>query len=166
MDVYAYEKPQPNGEYRLVEVPLDEEDDLWLQLRHSHIADVSNMIPRAIKQFSADKKINGLDKENITMRELSQVMKKMPQYQKEMAKYELHFNIAETAMNNYNGGVEELCKIEQNLATGTDSEYAKIKDPMIYFSLGDGLNFLKKFQFYRKMFQEGIDPSFAERRCQ
>lgn len=129
-DVYMYEKQLPNGDRKLTEVPLDDDDKLWVELRHNHIASVSNQIPEAIKKFSAEKQIKGLNKENVTIRELTQVVRKMPEYQKELAKYELHFHLAEKAMQVYNQAIEPLCKIEQDLATGSDQQYNKLREPM------------------------------------
>jgi len=42
------------------------------------------------------------------------MIKKMPQYQKELNAYALHFNIAEQCMNAYNRELgEKLCSVEQ-----------------------------------------------------
>jgi hypothetical protein len=42
------------------------------------------------------------------------MIKKMPQYQKELNAYALHFNIAEQCMNKYNhDSGEKLCSVEQ-----------------------------------------------------
>lgn len=42
------------------------------------------------------------------------MIKKMPQYQKELNAYALHFNIAEQCMNTYNRECgEKLCSVEQ-----------------------------------------------------
>ncbi len=42
------------------------------------------------------------------------MIKKMPQYQKELNAYALHFNIAEQCMNTYNrDSGEKLCSVEQ-----------------------------------------------------
>uniref|UniRef100_A0A671YSY2 Syntaxin binding protein 1a n=1 Tax=Sparus aurata TaxID=8175 RepID=A0A671YSY2_SPAAU len=81
-DVYKYDT-SGMGDSREKEVLLHEDDDLWVSLRHKHIAE-----------------------------------------------YSTHLQLAEDCMKHYQGTVDKLCRVEQDLAMGTDAEGEKIKDPM------------------------------------
>uniref|UniRef100_A0A8C4YPB8 Syntaxin-binding protein 2 n=1 Tax=Gopherus evgoodei TaxID=1825980 RepID=A0A8C4YPB8_9SAUR len=100
------------------EALLDEDDELWVQLRHMHIADVSMGRDLTTSSLQA------------TIEDLSQVVKNLPQYLKELNKYSTHLNLAEHCMRHFKGSVEKLCSVEQDLAMGTDVDGEKIKDPM------------------------------------
>ena len=91
------------------EVILDESDDLWEELRHQHIAVVSQNVNKKMKKFSEEKKIpSSGDKNANSLRDLSMMIKKMPQHQAELAKFSTHLNMAEECMRNYQGEVLEL----------------------------------------------------------
>ncbi|XP_043942819.1 syntaxin-binding protein 3 [Protopterus annectens] len=84
-------------------------------------------IPKLIKELSASRKERD---GNVTINALSSLMRKMPDFRKQMTKQTIHLHLAEDCMRVFQEHVEKLCKTEQDLALGTDAEGQKIKDPM------------------------------------
>ncbi|XP_055896787.1 syntaxin-binding protein 1-like [Biomphalaria glabrata] len=126
-DIYEYEC-QNGDETQIKEHILNESDDVWKELRHSHLAVFSQLVTKKLKEFAKSKQMDS--PENTSVRDLSLMVKKAPQFQKDFNMYSAHFMLANQCMKKYQTYVEQLCKVEQDLALGTDVDGEKIKDHM------------------------------------
>ncbi|XP_072367507.1 syntaxin-binding protein 3 isoform X2 [Scyliorhinus torazame] len=123
-DIYRYQtKDDPASKEAL----LGEDDELWIKLRHLHIAEVVEKIPKLVKELSKSQQTT---EGKPTLSALSQLMKKLPNFRKQKTKQTVHLSLAEDCLKLFNGTVEKLCKAEQDLAIGADAQRQKIKDPM------------------------------------
>ncbi|MED6260047.1 hypothetical protein ATANTOWER_031256 [Ataeniobius toweri] len=122
-DTYKYKSKDGSEKHAL----LNEDDMLWVKLRHKHIAEVSEQIPKMVKEISASKK---QPDGKITINNLAQMMKKMPAFRKQLTEKTVHLQLAEDCMKHFSNNVEKLCKAEQDLAVGSDVDGTKVKDPM------------------------------------
>uniref|UniRef100_A0A672UMN0 Syntaxin binding protein 3 n=1 Tax=Strigops habroptila TaxID=2489341 RepID=A0A672UMN0_STRHB len=122
-DTYKY---KTEGKER--EAILEEDDELWVKIRHKHIADVIEYVNKITKTSSnaSYRTLRG----NVSISALAQLMKKMPLYRKEISRQVIHLNLAEDCMSKFKSNIERLCKTEQDLALGTDVEGQKVKDSM------------------------------------
>uniref|UniRef100_A0A8C5CWQ6 Syntaxin binding protein 3 n=1 Tax=Gadus morhua TaxID=8049 RepID=A0A8C5CWQ6_GADMO len=107
-----------------IEALLNEDDMLWVKLRHRHIGFLSMFFCSVYWKRKGEWKGNIMSMKysgynNILIKSLLSVLQKT-----------VHLHLAEDCMNQYQKSVEKLCKAEQDLAVGSDVEGVKVKDPM------------------------------------
>ncbi|KAF7202770.1 syntaxin binding protein 3, partial [Nothobranchius furzeri] len=122
-DIYTYKSKDGSEK----QAQLNDDDMLWVKLRHKHIAEVSEQLPKMVKEIAASKK---QPDGKISISNLSQLMKKMPSFRKQLNEKTVHLQLAEDCMKAFSDNVEKICKAEQDLAVGSDADGMKVKDPM------------------------------------
>ncbi|ODM98285.1 Syntaxin-binding protein 1 [Orchesella cincta] len=111
---------------RTKEILLDDNDESWKSLKNTHIAEVMQKVPEEYKKFLESKNIHS-NKTNI--KDLQLMIKKMPQYQKQLTMLDTQINMAADCNSAFKK-IEKLCEVEQDLATTVDSDGEKLRDPM------------------------------------
>ena len=103
---------------------VSEDDILWNELRHKHMAIVNSTISNKFKEFMGKSATSSFqkskkNKSELSLKEMTKVMKEYPQYRAMMQGYEKHFAIAsECAKKGTTKEYIELGTFEQDLATG------------------------------------------------
>ncbi|GAM19187.1 hypothetical protein SAMD00019534_023620 [Acytostelium subglobosum LB1] len=121
-DKYTYDSVTNNGVVKK-DALLNESDSFWTHLRHKHIADVSDYLKTRLDEFLQTNQVSQYSQHNTgSLKEASDVVRNLPQYQEIMSKYALHINLAEQASQLFNDQMANMAYLEQDMATGEDSK--------------------------------------------
>ncbi|EFA83765.1 Sec1-like family protein [Heterostelium album PN500] len=140
-DKYSYDAVTGNGSVKK-DVLLNENDYMWNGLRHKHIADVIDYLKTRLDDFLKTNQVTQYTqhvsvtkqqqqqqqqqkkkkKKQRSLKEASDVIRSLPQYQEMMSKYSLHINIAEQASQRFTEPMANLAYLEQDMATGEDAK--------------------------------------------
>ncbi|CAI8007026.1 Syntaxin-binding protein 1 [Geodia barretti] len=129
-DVYSFSATTMAGDQKKKDAILDENDAIWVRLRHQHIADVSKEVSEQFQQFATKKKLKHAGDPDISIKDLARHIKQVPQYQKELSGYSLHIHLVDSCLRKFRGGINKLCKVEQDMAMGTDAQGDPVTDPL------------------------------------
>ncbi|KAI7732338.1 hypothetical protein M8C21_000348 [Ambrosia artemisiifolia] len=123
---YVHEVPSETSGFERKEVLLDEEHDpVWLELRHSHIADASDRLHDKITNFMSKNKAaqmhqgSSRDGDVLSTHELQKLVQALPQYSEQKEKLSLHADIAAKIHSiRRKTGLNDVGKLEQDLVYG------------------------------------------------
>jgi len=109
------------------DVLLNDSDEVWVEFRHKHIADVMQTVSKRMTDIISNNKASKLqnkdEKTNMSVAELASALKGLPEYRELVSKLNQHMHIANECFGKYNSGkLGELGELEQTLATGQDED--------------------------------------------
>jgi len=102
-DVVDYEDDDDSGEKVKKQAVLGEDDDLWSKYKYQFIGEAMSNISREFEGFVDHNKSSGMkmDMSQLDLQQMSNIIKKMPQYQALMSKYTLHMTLIEQCIKVY-----------------------------------------------------------------
>ncbi|KAG0006132.1 vacuolar sorting protein VPS33/slp1 [Entomortierella chlamydospora] len=117
---YTYEIENSNGEMESVSVVIDEDDQVFMEIRHAHIVETVGILTSNLNKFIAENEALRGDKDKAaSLRNMKDQLANLPQYQDTKAKYSTHIHMAKECMKIFEKfKINELGLVEQQLATG------------------------------------------------
>lgn len=114
---------------------LGENDDLWVELRHSHIAKVIEVIKERMNdiiQNNTGAKLAKKSGADMDITSMAAAVKALPEYNQTMTKLGQHVAIAQQCMNQFSRqGLMDLSRVEQTISTGFDDDGKEVKGPKL-----------------------------------
>jgi len=109
------------------DVLLNDNDEVWVEFRHKHIADVMQTVSKRIMDIMSTNKASKLqntsENKNMSVAELASALKALPEYRELVSKLNQHMHIANECFSKYNKeSLGDLGELEQTLATGEDED--------------------------------------------
>ena len=116
------------------DVVLDESDSVWVDLRHTHIADCISQIIGNFNKFISENKAVKTSKKSgdssvSSLAEMKETLNALPQLQEMKGKFSLHLTIAQECMAEFEKQqLALIAGVEQNMATGYTAEGSEVKN--------------------------------------
>mmetsp|Transcript_13259 Transcript_13259/g.18774 ORF Transcript_13259/g.18774 Transcript_13259/m.18774 type:complete len:641 (+) Transcript_13259:134-2056(+) len=127
---YQAETGDASGATQDKDVLLNDNDELWVELRGKHIADVVGILSNRIRDIASSGAGANLSKQGkggvMSMKQMADTVKKLPEYKEVMSKLSQHMSIAHQCLDIFTKeSLMDLAELEQTLATGQTDEGTK-----------------------------------------
>jgi len=154
---------------------LDDNDELWVELRGKHIADVIQILSGRIRNIVNSSTGVALSSKGgkakaLSLSQMSNALRALPEYREVMSKLTQHMNMAHRCMDIFNSNkLIELADLEQTLATGKTDEgrEPKVADMVeeVERTLFESTDALARFRLLAIFIvsQEGLRPDDESR---
>lgn len=141
--VIAYKTTTNKGEQDERKAILNENDELWMELRHNHIAKVIEVIKERMNDIIQNNSGAQLAKKNgadLDITSMAAAVKKLPEYTQTMTKLGQHVALAQQCMDAFSRqGLMNLSQVEQTISTGFDEEGKEVKGQKLFQLVSDTL---------------------------
>ncbi|KAF9349357.1 vacuolar sorting protein VPS33/slp1 [Mortierella sp. NVP85] len=117
---YSYEFENAQGETEKVSVVIDESDQIFMEIRHSHIVETASTLTSKFNKFVEEHESLRGDKEKVaSVRNMKDQLANLPQFTDLKTKYSTHIHMAKECMKIFEKfKINEIGLVEQQLATG------------------------------------------------
>ncbi|KAF9978635.1 vacuolar sorting protein VPS33/slp1 [Actinomortierella ambigua] len=122
---YTYEvDDEAGGSKESVTATIDENDRVYMDIRHMHIVETTSTLTSRLNKFIAEHESMRGDKDKVaTLNSIKDQLASLPEYQDLKAKYSTHIHMARECMRIFEKyKINELGLVEQQLATGETVE--------------------------------------------
>ena len=121
--------PAAEGGTTKMDALLNDNDEVWVELRGKHIADVIQTLSAKIRDIvNSSSGVSALGRKDgggkaLSINQMAKALKALPEYREIMSKLSQHMQIAHQCMDQFNRqGLLDLSDLEQTLATGKTNE--------------------------------------------
>ncbi|KAG2192973.1 hypothetical protein INT46_004221 [Mucor plumbeus] len=128
---YEYKYTQEDGTTQDQEVTLVEQDPVYTNIRHMHIANTTEKLISDFNAFINENKISGTGGPTTagSLNDMKNMISNLPQFQEMKTRFSAHMNIASECMQEFkNQNLEEIGLLEQDMACGETPEGEKPKN--------------------------------------
>ncbi|CAK89579.1 unnamed protein product (macronuclear) [Paramecium tetraurelia] len=167
-DIYQYDMQQGDKKVSKKQL-INDQDELFKKYKFKHIADVLEEVSSDFQTFmqtnTAAKVAKDKD-QNLTLKQMTDIVKTMPQYQDLVAKYTMHMEIVEKCLDLYRQkDLQEVGELEQTLATGCDKKGSSVAGEKIIQRIFQVLKNpkLNEFDFARLILSAIIQIDVSEK---
>jgi syntaxin-binding protein 1 len=130
-NIISYSSTNNKNETVLKQALLGENDPLWVELRHDHIAKVIEKIKTRMNDIIQNSSGAALAKKsgaNMSITNMAAAVKELPEFTQTMSKLSQHVALAQQCMDVFGKqALMDLSTVEQTISTGADDNGGEVK---------------------------------------